>query len=152
MSYSNVKRVKMGGTEQLLIDLKPRRCDANVFINTPVDVTNLVKYIDEKKNEGYKYTYFHAFVLALAKTIYNRPKLNRYVQNRHMYMHNDVVIAFVAKVEFSDNAKELMIQITIEPDETIDSLANKIKEKVSEIRNHKNKITKYNKNTSCWFT
>ena len=30
--YSNVKRVKMAGTAQLLIDMKPRRCDADVYI------------------------------------------------------------------------------------------------------------------------
>ena len=137
--YNNVKRVKMAGTEQLLIDLKPRRCDADVFINTGVDVTNLVNYIDKKKKEGYKYTYFHAFVLALAKTIYNRPKLNRFEKNRHMYQHDDVVIAFVAKVEFTDTAKELMLQITIDKDETLDSLANKIRDKVNTLRNKKDK-------------
>ena len=139
MARVNVKRINMKGMEQILIDLKPRRCDADVFLNTGVDVTNLVKYIDKKKKEGYKYTYFHAFVLALAKTIYNRPKLNRFIQNRHMYIHTDVVIAFVAKVEFRDNAKELMLQIPISPDETLDSLSNKIREKVDTIRNKKSK-------------
>lgn len=137
--YNNVKRVKMSGTEQLLIDIKPRRSDADVFINTGIDVTNLVNYIDLKKKEGYKYTYFHAFVLALAKTIYNRPKLNRYVLNRHIYEHEDVVIAFVAKVEFTDNAKELMLQIEISPEETLESLANKIRDKVNSLRNKKEK-------------
>lgn len=137
MSRINVKRVEMKGTEQLLTDLKPRRCDADVFINTGIDVTNLVEYINKKKKEGYKYTYFHAFVLALAKTIYNRPKLNRFIQNRHMYEHTDVVIAFVAKVDFEDDAKELMLQIPISPDETLDSLANKIKDKVEKIRDKK---------------
>ena len=137
MSRVNVKKVKMKGMEQILIDLKPRRCDADVFLNTGIDVTNLVDYINKKKKEGFKYTYFHAFVLALAKTIYNRPKLNRFIQNRHMYEHTDVVIAFVAKVEFEDNAKELMLQIPISPDETLDSLANKIRDKVASIRDKK---------------
>ena len=129
----------MKGMEQICIDLKPRRSDADVFLNTGVDVTNLVDYINKKKNEGFKYTYFHAFVLALAKTIYNRPKLNRFVQNRHMFEHTDVVIAFVAKVTFEDNSKELMLQIPITPDETLDSLSNKIREKVDSIRNKKEK-------------
>ena len=137
--YKNVERVKMAGTEQLLIDLKPRRCDADVFINTGIDVTNLVDYIDKKKKDGYKYTYFHAFVLALAKTIYNRPKLNRFEKNRHMYTHKDVVIAFVAKAEFTDTSKELMLQIEVSPDETLDSLANKIRDKVYALRNKKDK-------------
>ncbi len=148
MSRGNVRRVNIKGMDQILIDLKPRRCDADVFINTGVDVTNLVEYINKKKEEGYHYTYFHAFVLALAKTIYNRPKLNRFVQNRHMFEHTDVVIAFVAKVEFNDHAKELMLQIPINPDETLDSLSNKIREKVEAIRNKKNKTKEKGANSA----
>ncbi len=135
----NSKRIKMNGMEQICIDLKPRRCDADVFINTGVDVTKLIEYLDSKKKDGHKYTYFHAVVLAFAKTIYNRPKLNRYVQNRHMYMHTDVVIAFVAKVSFTDNSKELMIQVPISPDETLDSLSKKIKDMVENIREKEGK-------------
>lgn len=134
MSRGNVRRVNIKGMDQILIDLKPRRCDADVFINTGVDVTNLVEYINKKKEEGYDYTYFHAFVLALAKTIYNRPKLNRFIKNRHMFEHTDVVIGFVAKVEFNDYAKEMMLQVSISPDETIDSLSIKIREKLEKIR------------------
>ena len=134
MSRVNIKRVPINGMDQILIDLKPRRCDADVFINTGVDVTNLVEYINKKKEEGYDYTYFHAFVQALAKTIYNRPKLNRFIKNRHMFEHTDVVIGFVAKVEFNDYAKEIMLQVPILPDETIDSLSIKIREKLEKIR------------------
>ena len=148
MSRGNVRRVNIKGMDQILIDLKPRRCDADVFINTGVDVTNLVDYITKKKKEGYHYTYFHAFVLELAKTIYNRPKLNRFVQNRHMFEHTDVVIAFVAKVEFNDHAKELMLQIPISTDETLDSLSNKIREKVEAIRNKKNKTKEKGANSA----
>ena len=43
----NSKRIEMKGMEQILIDLKPRRCDADVFINTGVDVTRLMKYLDD---------------------------------------------------------------------------------------------------------
>ena len=136
----NSKRVKMKGMEQILIDLKPRRCDADVFINTGIDVTKLMDYLDEKKKEGKKYTFFHAIVLAFGKTIYNRPKLNRYIQNRHMFMHTDVVISFVAKVSFFDDSKELMIQIPISEDETLDSLSKKIKDKVKGIREGQDKV------------
>ena len=34
------KRVKVDGLHQLCIDLKPRRCDADVYINQSIDVTN----------------------------------------------------------------------------------------------------------------
>ena len=103
MARINSRRVKIGGMTQLCIDLKPRRTDCDVFINSPIDVTNTVAYIDKRKKKGEYITYFHAFLLALAKTIYNRPKLNRYVKNRHMYEHTNVSISFVAKIEFEDD-------------------------------------------------
>jgi len=137
MGRSNAKRIKIGGMSQLLIDLKPRRCDADVFLNTPIDVTNLVKYIDNKKKEGEKVTYFHAFLLALAKTIYNRPKLNRFIANRHMYEHTNVVISFVAKVEFEDDAEELMLLIEVSPDDNLESISKKIKDKIADLREKK---------------
>ena len=137
MARINSKRIKVGGMSQLLIDLKPRRCDADVFINTPIDVTNLVNYIDKRKKDGDKVTYFHAFLLAIAKTIYNRPKLNRFVKNRHVYEHTNVVISFVAKVEFEDDAEEVMLLIEVAPDDNIDTISKKIKDEVTRLRNKK---------------
>lgn len=137
MARINSKRVKIGGMSQLMIDLKPRRCDADVFINTPIDVTNLVDYVGKRKNKGDKITYFHAFLLALAKTIYNRPKLNRYVKNRHMYEHTNVSISFVAKVEFEDDSEEVMLIIDVKPDDNIDTISKKIYDQISILRNKK---------------
>lgn len=137
MARINSKRVKIGGMSQLMIDLKPRRCDADVFINTPIDVTNLVDYVNKRKKKGDKITYFHAFLLALAKTIYNRPKLNRYVKNRHMYEHTNVSISFVAKVEFEDDSEEVMLIIDVTPDDNIDTISKKISEQINVLRNKK---------------
>lgn len=137
MPRTNSKRVKIGGITQLCIDLKPRRCDADVFLNTKIDVTNLVDYINERKKSGDKITYFHAFLLALAKTIYNRPKLNRYVKNRHMYEHTNVSISFVAKVEFEDDSEEVMLIVDIKPSDTINDISEKISNKIKTLRNKK---------------
>ena len=65
---SDAKRVKdINGLSQLLIDLKPYRCDSDVYINEDVDVTNLVKYIESKKSKNKDITYFHAFITAMGK-------------------------------------------------------------------------------------
>ena len=135
MARINSRRVKTGGMTQLCIDLKPRRTDCDVFINSPIDVTNTVEYIDKRKKKGDKITYFHAFLLALAKTIYNRPKLNRFVKNRHMYEHTNVSISFVAKVEFEDDSEEVMLIIDVSPEDNIDTISKKIYTQITELRN-----------------
>ena len=132
------KRVKdLTGMAQVCLDLKPNRCDSDVYINQKMDVTNLVKYIEKKKKEGNEITYFHAFLTAIGKTMYNRPKLNRFVANRHIYEHNDIVISFVAKISFDDRSEEIMVMIPVEEKDTIFTISKKIKDKVDKIRNSK---------------
>ena len=134
----DAKRIKdINGMTQLMLDIKPNRCDSDVFINQKMDVTNLVKYIDKKKKKGDELTYFHAFVTAIGKTMYNRPKLNRFIANRHVYEHNSIVISFVAKISFDDRSEEIMIMVPIEPNDNIHSISKKIKDKVDAIRNKK---------------
>ena len=136
----DAKRIKdINGMFQLMLDLKPNRCDSDVFINQKMDVTKLVKYIELKKEEGKEITYFHAFLTAIGKTFYNRSKLNRFIANRHVYEHNDVVISFVAKVSFDDRSEEIMVMIPIEENDNIDTISKKIKSKVDSIRDKKAK-------------
>ncbi|MBR4262120.1 MAG: 2-oxo acid dehydrogenase subunit E2 [Bacilli bacterium] len=138
MGRKDARRVKnINGMEQLMLDIKPSRADSDVFLKQDYDVTKLVNFVDKAKKEGKEYTYFHAFVTAIAKTIYNRPKLNRFIANRHVYEHNDVVISFVAKVSFEDQAEEVMLLIPIEVDDNIESICEKIKTKVKNIREKK---------------
>lgn len=134
----DAKRIKdISGMFQIMLDIKPKRCDSDVFINQKMDVTELVKYIEKQKKEGKQYSYFHAFVTAIAKTIYNRPKLNRFIMNRHVYEHNEVIISFVAKISFDDRSEEIMVMIPIDENDNIDSISKKIKDKVDSIRNKK---------------
>ena len=135
MSSRNATRVRdAGGMAQIMIDLKPARCDSFVYTLKEFDVTNLVKYIEKKKKEGEHLTFFHAFVTAAAKVIYNREKLNRFVQNRHIFQHNDVVISFVAKVSFEDKSEELMIMVPVGPNDNIFTIKKFIMDKVESIR------------------
>ena len=125
------------GMNQILIDLKPKRCLGELYINQKVDVTNLVKYITEQKENKElesKITYFHAFATAIGKTIYNRPLINRFVANRHVYEHNDISLSFVMKIDFNDKSEEVMVIMPIEEDDNIFSISKKISEKVSKVR------------------
>ena len=78
MKRKDAKKVKdIDGLHNILIDLKPRRCDSDVYINQKIDMTNLIKFIEKKKKENneYKITYFHAIAMAFAKVFYNKKLL-----------------------------------------------------------------------------
>lgn len=138
LDRKNARRIKdISGMTQIMIDLKPNRSVSDVYINQDMDVTNLCKYIEKKKKDNDDITFFHAFVTGIGKVFYNRPYLNRFVSNRHVYEHNDVTISFVAKVAFDDKAEEMMIITKVLKDDNIDSISDKIKKQVSGVRKSK---------------
>ena len=131
----DAKFVKTSGTARLIYYLK-ERMDADVYINKKIDVTNLVKYMKKKKVKDPTTTYFHAFSMAAAKIIYNYPKLNRYIINKRCYERNDVTLSFVAKVDFTDNAEEMLCVLKVDKTDNIDNIRDKIKDKVDKVRNN----------------
>ena len=137
MNRKDARRVDVTTLMQCCIDLKPTRKENEVYIDRKIDVTELVKYMEDCRKEGKKYTYFHAFMTAIAKVIYHRPKLNRFIANRHMYEYNDILLSFVAKIALDDKAEELMLVIPIEDRDNMDSIAGKIAEKVEKLRSAK---------------
>lgn len=138
----DAKKVRdVGGMHNLMLDIMPKRCDADVYMNCKINVTNLVKYIEKKKKEDpeNKLTFFHAFSMAFAKTVYNRPLLNRFIANRTYYDRNEVMLAFVAKIAFEDNSEEEMINVAIDKKDNIFTLRDKISKRVEKLRNQKEK-------------
>ena len=122
------------GVHSLMPFIKPKRCDSDVYINQKIDVTELVKYMKKKKKEDSEYTYFHLFLAAMAMTVYNRPLLNRFVINKKYYDRKDIVLSFVAKTEFTDEAEELMTVLTVDKNDTLDDIKNKTVKKVKGVR------------------
>lgn len=151
MGYkSDSKKVKdINGLQQILIDLKPDRCDSDVYINQKFNVSKIVNYIENKKEEGFDITYFYVFLTVIGKLFYNRNKLNYFVANRHLYEHNDIKISFVAKVDFSDDSKEVMIMLPILPDDNIFTISKRVKEKIEGVRNSKERIDGLNQFVDC---
>ena len=94
--------------------IKPNRCDSDVFINQKMDVTELVKYYERMKKKYSDLTYFHLFLTLIAKTVYNKPLLNRFVVNKKFYDRNEVSIAFTAKVNYEDKSKEILSVIKVD--------------------------------------
>lgn len=151
MGYkSDSKKVKdINGLQQILIDLKPDRCDSDVYINQKFNVSKIVNYIENKKEEGFDITYFYVFLTVIGKLFYNRNKLNYFVANRHLYEHNDIRISFVAKVDFSDDSKEVMIMLPILPGDNIFTISKRVKEKIEGVRNSKERIDGLNQFVDC---
>lgn len=128
------------GMQNILFDLKPNRCEAEVFMSSDIDVTEFVKYIKKLKESNKNITFFHGFVHIIGKILYEYPKLNRFVQNRTLYEHDEVSIAFVAKAEFNEKSEEFMTCLSIDKDDTIIGVSEKLKAKIDKVRDKKSTI------------
>lgn len=134
----DAKKVRnIHGMQNLLIDFIPRRCDSTVYMNSKIDVTEFVKFINKKKKDIEGLTFYHGLVDIMGKTVYSRPLLNRFITNRTMYEHNEVILAQTIKVEFNDESMETLMNIKIDPEDTLVDISRKTKEKVDTIRQKK---------------
>ena len=116
--------------------LLPNRTDNEAFVTETVDLTAVNAFLAEKNkdNPAYKYTIFHVVAAALAKTIYLRPKLNRFIEGHRLYERNEILLSFVAKRIFSDDGDEALILLNCDKDSTIDTIHDKICSRVSKTR------------------
>ena len=94
------------------------RTDNEALLNVTIDMTETVKYLEKKNAEDpeFRYTIFHVVIAALAKTIYNRPKLNQYIAGHRHYERNEISFCFTAKNKFADNSSEFVVYLVTEDD------------------------------------
>ena len=113
--------------------IMPNRADNEAFISERIDLTELNKYLEKKNadNPEYKYNMFQLIVTALLKTVTLRPKMNRFIVNKILYQRDEVSASFIIKKIFSDTGEEGLAFIHAKPEDTIDSIHEKIHRQVS---------------------
>lgn len=115
------------------------RASNEAVLDDEVDLSAVTAYL-EKKNAGdvdFKYTIFHVVLAALAKTVYLRPAMNRYLQGHRTYQRHDISFAFVIKRVFADNAEEGMIIMKVDQETDtglLEQIHGRIKKEVNAIR------------------
>ncbi len=124
------------GLQTIMAHVLPNRTDCEVFMKDSFDVTELLPYL-AAKNAGhpeYKTTVFHALIMAVARMVYERPKMNRFIQGRRMYERYEISLGFVCKRRFREDAEEALMFFIPEENETLDSMSYKIAGEVQETR------------------
>lgn len=126
------------GLQTIMMHIMPNRTEAEVCLHETFDCTEVVKYIEKKNLEhpNYKTTIFHCLVVAIARMINERPKMNRFIQGRRTYERDEISLSFMAKRRFADNAEEAFMVVVPKPDDTLDVISHKIYGDVTEVRKH----------------
>ncbi len=115
------------------------RASNEAVLNDEIDLTEVEKYLEEKNasNPDFKYTIFHVVMAAIAKTIYLRPAMNRFMQGHRLYQRNDISFSFVVKRAFSDKGEEALVIMKVDPESEVSPLEqiySRVKKEVNLVR------------------
>lgn len=130
------KKVDAPGLQTVMTALFPKRTDCEVYLHDIIDATELVKYL-EKKNEGRteeKMTIFHCMITGLARMLYERPIMNRFIQGYRIYERNEISLSFVAKRRFKESSEEALMYLITKPTDTVNEISKEIIGDVKEMR------------------
>lgn len=127
MRKDGTRVTEIDATHKIMPYLMKNRCEAEVYTTETIDITKLLEYLDQlSENKEQKITLFHAVITAMAKTIYNKPLLNRFVAGKRFYDRNNISFSFVAKNKLEENAEERLIILKTNYDMNLLDVSNKI--------------------------
>ena len=132
----DAKRVRdIDGLHFYMAYLMPKRTDAEVYIKEKIDITELLKYIEEKNMSGErKVTLFHCVIAAVARTVKMRPLLNRYISGKRYYMRNEISMGFTIKKKFTDHSEETLMIYRPKDEENLCAITDRLTPKVKEAK------------------
>lgn len=116
----------------LMARMLDERTDNEAVMTEQIELTAAEEFLRRKnaENPEYKYTLFHLFLAAIAKTFALRPKMNRFFQNGHLYDRADITLTFTAKHKFADNSDEFIMLLKVDESDEAPSPLHQVHEKV----------------------
>lgn len=116
--------------------LMPMRCDAQVILNYKVDYERLARYIVQKGNEGYKFTFMELLITAYVRTVSELPEINRFVSNKRLYARTQLTASFALLKETQevDAIEENTVKCHFDPRDTIYDVAERVNNAIAQNR------------------
>ncbi|MBN2651223.1 MAG: 2-oxo acid dehydrogenase subunit E2 [Spirochaetales bacterium] len=133
--------IKQKGFFRLMPYIMPTRSESTIFFEQEIDITNSLALIERLNQESnHKITFFHVYMASCIRTIVNRPKLNRFVNNYRYFQRNNISMNFVAKKELTDEAEEINVTMKFSPYDTLLEVSEKIHNEVYKAKSPKGNV------------
>ncbi len=97
----------------------PTRVGASNYIRDSIEVSNIDRYIHEKRRQGLKhFGLTHVFLAAYVRAVAEFPALNRFIAGQKIYHRFDIVCSMVIKKEMSSDSPDTTIKVNFDPADT----------------------------------
>lgn len=126
----------MDAVTQVANFIMKERSDASNSIHDRVELTEIGKFIAEKKDEGYpNMNIMHVLMAAYVRAVAQYPGANRFVSGQRIYSRGeDIQLCMVVKNRMTIEADESILKLHLSPYDTIFDVYNKLDAEITRIK------------------
>ena len=113
------------------------RQDASNLISDSIEITQVERYIRQKRLEGYSsFGIVHVLLACYCRGIAKYPAINRFLSGQKIYSRgNDIQFCMVVKKEMTTDAPDTAIKLHLSPSDTAIDVYNKMNAEVEKVKN-----------------
>ncbi len=113
------------------------RCGAMNLFEESFEITNIERYIRQKRREGLtSFGLMHVLLATYCRTLCRYPALNRFIAGQKIYSRgNDVQFCLTVKKEMTSTSPETVIKVHLSPTDTAEDVYNKLNIEVEKVKN-----------------
>ena len=112
----------------LIPQFMTERNDALNMTTIDIPIEPMRKYMNAKRKEGHHISHMALIMTAYAHLVGEYPSINRFVQNKRIYEHNDFCISLVVLRPGNTGNDDTMSKLYMGPEDTIFDVQRKIDE------------------------
>lgn len=105
-------------------------------ITTEMEISNLEKYVREKRKEGLTgFGLNHAFIAAYVRCVAQYPQVNRFIAGREIFSRgDDIQYCMTIKKEMSVDSPDTCIKLHLKPSDSVYDVYEKFEKAVQEVK------------------
>lgn len=115
--------------------MKTRNTSQN-FIEDHIEISNVEKYVSEKRKAGMKnFGILHVLLAAYVRSCARYPGLNRFVAGQRIYTRDrEIQVNMTIKKEMSTSSPDTVIKVNFDPADTADVIYEKFNARVQQVK------------------
>lgn len=126
----------MPAISQVTPYLMVHRCESNIFFEDSFEITNVDRYIRQKRREGLSnFGIVHVILTAYCRGMCKFPALNRFISGQKIYTHGeDIQFCMTVKKEMTADAPDTVIKLHLNRRDTAEDVYRKFQAAVDEVK------------------